>query len=497
MLTSVILSVLFVLISWVFVHRKYSFWKRIGVLGPIPEFPFGSLRGVGTQYHSSEIIDKLYYGFKDRTPIVGIYFFLKPVALVLDLDVAHDILVKNFKTFPDHGLFYYNERDDPLTAHLFALEGEKWRQIRKKVGPAFTSAKISTMFPLMRHVAKQLEVSLAAFEGAEVDAVEFASRFTTDLIGSCAFGIDCNSLNEKDNVFFRMGRRILTEMKTLELIRFLLCSTYVNIARFLRVKVVVPEAREFYMGILRETMKHREMTGTVRRDLIDMMMQIGKNGKLEESTEEVGTMTFNEIAAQVFGFFIANFETSALTITACLFELSLQPQLQELAHEEILSTVSEDELTYESLMGMKYLTQILNETVRKYPVVHLLQRQSVADYRIPGTDVTIPAGTLFYIPLWSFQNDSAFFPQPSAFDPSRFSPENILDIPARAYMPFGDGPRYCIGRKLGQVQTLLAIATLLRRYKFTPCPRTPKVIRPNPKSVFINTTGVWLKVERR
>uniref|UniRef100_A0A1B0DF79 Uncharacterized protein n=2 Tax=Phlebotomus papatasi TaxID=29031 RepID=A0A1B0DF79_PHLPP len=63
-------------------------------------------------------------------------------------------------------------------------------------------------------------------------------------------------------------------------------------------------------------------------------------------------------------------------------------------------------------------------------------------------------------------------------------------------MPFGDGPRYCIGRKLGQVQTLLAIATLLRRYKFTPCPRTPKVIRPNPKSVFINTTGVWLKVER-
>ncbi|XP_055696270.1 probable cytochrome P450 6a14 [Lutzomyia longipalpis] len=498
MSTGVFLSVLLFLLFVIFIRRKYNFWRKLGVQGPTPTFPFGNLRGVGTQFHSSELIDKLYHIYKGQTPLVGIYFFLKPVALVLDLDVAQDILVQNFKIFPNHGFFYYNERDDPLTAHLFALEGEKWKQIRRKLGPAFTAAKVSIMFPLMKRVAQQLDDALSeqAENCKEIDVVEYASRFTTDVIGNCAFGIDCNSLNERENIFYRIGRRILTEMRTFELIRFLLCSTYVGLARFLRMKIVVPEARDFYTGILRETIKYREETGTVRKDLIDMMLQIRRDGKLEDSTEVLGSMTFNEIAAQVFGFFIANFETSALTITACLFELSLQPHLQELAHEEIVRCAEED-VTYKSLMGMKYLTQVINEILRKYPVVHFLQRQSIADYKVPGMDVIIPAGTLIYIPLCSIQNDPEYYPNPSHFDPDRFSPENIANIPDHAYMPFGEGPRYCIGRNLGLTQTLLCIATLLRKYKFSQCAKTPKAIRPNPKSVFINTAGVWLKVERR
>lgn len=139
------------------------------------------------------------------------------------------------------------------------------------------------------------------------------------------------------------------------------------------------------------------------------------------------------------------------------------------------------------------------ETLRKYPSVPMLNRVCNKDYKIPGSNCIIEKGTSVIIPALSMQRDPKYFPNPMQFDPSRFLPENtvnksFVDMP---YMPFGDGPRNCIGLRLGKLQTKVGLLTMLQKYKYTLAePQKELVI--SPKSILLSPIGgIPLKVSRR
>lgn len=181
-----------------------------------------------------------------------------------------------------------------------------------------------------------------------------------------------------------------------------------------------------------------------------------------------------------------------------LYELAVNQLIQDRLRSEIQDVLDKHngEVTYESIMQMKYLDMVFNESIRKYPVVDPQLRQCTKDFKIPNSSLTIPKGTLIMISSSALHNDERFFANPSKFDPERFNEENIKDRHPFAYIPFSEGPRICIGSRFGIMQTKIALVKLLNKYKFSPCDKTPIPMKFSPRKSFQSPVdGMWLKLE--
>jgi len=231
-----------------------------------------------------------------------------------------------------------------------------------------------------------------------------------------------------------------------------------------------------------------------RNDVMDLLMKLLDDGKGED-----GKITLNELAAQCFVFFIAGFETSSTTSTMVLYSLALNPDIQEKLRDEMNKIMAkyDGKLTYEGMLEMKYLQMVIDETLRLYGPVFQLIRSASKDYKIPDSKLTIKAGTLTIIPTYAIHMDSEYYPDPEKFDPERFSEENKQKRHPMAYLPFGDGPRNCIGLRFGLMQTKIALIKLLTNFKFTPSSKTTIPMKFSKSSFVLSPENdMWLKVEK-
>lgn len=174
-----------IFLVWIYFKVKFNYWKSQNVAFVEPRFPYGNIQGHRRKYHSSQVFRRFYEELKHRGKFGGIYFFTKPVCLVTNLDFLKTVLIKDFQYFHDRGM-YHNVKDDPLTGHLLNLEGEKWKKLREKITPTFTSNKMRYMLPTIVDVSKKLEVFMnkKIEEDYEPEIKEILARFTTDIIGN-------------------------------------------------------------------------------------------------------------------------------------------------------------------------------------------------------------------------------------------------------------------------------------------------------------------------
>ncbi|KAL6448751.1 hypothetical protein ACFW04_000513 [Cataglyphis niger] len=157
-------------------------------------------------------------------------------------------------------------------------------------------------------------------------------------------------------------------------------------------------------------------------------------------------LTLLEAIAQAFVFFIAGFETSSTTATFCLYELAQQQDLQDKLRKEIDEILKKHgELTYNAVNEMTYLHKVVNEAMRKYPPLPSLNRMCTEEINLPTTNIHIPKGMLITIPLLGLHRDPSIYPDPDRFDPERFNEDKVAARHPYAYLPFGEGPRICIG----------------------------------------------------
>lgn len=143
------------LLAYSWISKRYSYWTARGVPTVSGIFPLGNLVGIGRR-HMAFMIRDCYRKLKTSgKKFGGIYFFVNPVVLALDLDFVKDVLVKDFQYFHDRGV-YYNEKDDPLSAHLISLDGSKWKNLRTKLTPTFTSGKMKMMYSTITAVGERM-----------------------------------------------------------------------------------------------------------------------------------------------------------------------------------------------------------------------------------------------------------------------------------------------------------------------------------------------------
>lgn len=447
----VLFSLLAISIGLIFLWAKkqFRYWEDHGFeyLKPVL-FPFGNLKGVGYKVHLSEITLAAYKKYKSKAKVLGLYFYTTPVVYALDLEVIKHVMIKDFNNFHDRGL-YMNTKVDPLSGHLFSLEGLEWKNMRAKLTPTFTSGKMKMMFSTVLDISDQMieYIKKSIKECNDLEMKEILSQFTTDIIGSVAFGLQLNSMENPNSEFRRYGRKFFNppwygSLKVL----FLTC--FPGLSKKLNLMVTNSEISDFFLKSIKETVEYREKNNIQRNDFMNLLIQIKNHGKIDDDKgQTIGKLTMDELAAQSFLFFLAGFETSSTTMMFCLYELAQNQDIQDKLRQEITDALenSNGKLTYDSMLGMNYMQMVIDEALRKFPPVDTLMRQVDKDYEVPGTKLVIPKKTLVFIPVKAVQTDPDIYPDPDKFDPERFSEENKKDRHPMAHIPFGEGPRNCLG----------------------------------------------------
>ncbi|XP_035781530.1 probable cytochrome P450 6a14 [Anopheles albimanus] len=475
--------------------KRYRYWTDRKIPQAKPEFFFGNVRNVRRTVHLGERFQQLYNELKGKHPFGGIYMFFKPIALITDLELLKCVFVKDFQYFHDRGN-YYNEKHDPISAHLFNLEGQKWRNLRNKISPTFTSGKMKMMYPTIVAAGEQLRDFLeeAVRNEVEFELKDLLTRFTTDVIGMCAFGIECNSMRDPEAEFRVMGHKIF--QRPTSILRNLVVNTSPRLARAIGIRVIERDVSDFFMKVVRETIKYRLENNVERHDFMNIL--IGMRSDNETKSED-GTLTFNEIAAQAFLFFLAGFDTSSSLLAFTLYELGMNQELQQKARQSIQEVLKryDGRLTYDAIMEMHYLEKVMKETLRKYPPIAVHFRLAAKDYLVPGTDTVIAAGTSVMIPVYAIHRDPEHFPDPERYDPERFTPEEEAKRHPYAWTPFGEGPRICVGLRFGLMQARVGLVLLLNSFRFAASEKTVYPMKLDPKSVILTLDGgMWLKVEK-
>jgi cytochrome P450 family 6 len=336
------------------------------------------------------------------------------------------------------------------------------------------------MFSIIKDCGQTLEDYLLKNVQNGVDVFEFRdlmARFNTNVISSVAFGIENDCINEPDHIFRKMGAKVF-ETSLSNGVRGMVAFLVPNLFHKIKLRILARDIEDFIFSIVKQTVNYREQNNISRNDFMQLLLQLKNQGYLsvdknnEEQTEKTEApedhkkLSMDQLAANVFLFFAAGFETSSSTLSFCLFELARNPEIQKKIQEEVDKVFTSDEITYDMLSDLKYVECCVDETLRKYPIVPTHFRTATRDYKVADSNLTIPKDTAVMIPVLGFHRDPEIYENPMEFKPERFTNSSHGNGKSKGtfYTPFGDGPRNCIGMRLGKLTTKLGLALIMRKF---------------------------------
>ncbi|XP_077285097.1 cytochrome P450 6B7-like [Arctopsyche grandis] len=472
-----------ILLFW-HLKRNHSYWKNKNVQFVKPILFFGNFLDSALYKKSmKDVYQSAYNQFPDEK-YVGMFNMGRPELLIRDPELIKSILVKDFDHFYDR--FFENVRlYEPLSANVINLTGERWKTLRKKLTPTFTTGKMKNMFYLMLEKGHELEKYLEANVGqeAEVELQEMFAKYTTDVIGTCAFGVSGDSMIDPESSFRNIGKEAFKDSPILNFKKALRIFSP-KLSNLFRLRFISERAENFFIQIIAENISERQIKNIDRHDLIDLLLKERNMSKDMEIDEHF-------VAAQAFIFFLAGFETSSSLMAFLIYELALNSNVQEKLVSEINRVLqnNDGELSYENLAEMHYLEMVMDETLRKYPIGRLT-RICTTPYKIPDSNVTIEKDICAVVSISSLHYDSKYYPEPEKFVPERFTAEEVQARHPMVYLPFGAGPHNCIGLRFGKLQSKVGLVSFLRQYSVEATTKTSKQIKCSPKSIVPNNIGV-------
>ncbi|CAD7083918.1 unnamed protein product [Hermetia illucens] len=490
---------LFAIYKWL--TATYDFFEKKNVPYDKPVIFFGNMRSMVLRQESMfDMFKRFYMKYKDDN-YYGMFEIRNPNMMVCNPDLIKQIAIKDFDYFVNHRIILDGE-DEPLFGNsLFSLQDQKWRDMRATLSPAFTGSKMRLMFQLVdecgQKASKYLRTQADSKGPLEMDLKDFFTRFTNDVIATCAFGLQINSLTEKDNHFYHMSRKA-TNFSGLASLKFFLFANIPKVMKFLQIRLFDEKYAKYFNSLVLDTMQQRVSKGIIRPDMINLLLEARKGtlqsadlGKVdsnegfatvEESTVGQKTVsrhwTDDDLVSQCFLFFVAGFETSSVLMCFCAHELMENPDVQKKLIEEIdqvREELGDNPLTYEVLQKMKYMDMVMCETLRKWPPAIATDRVCSKPYVLGNKDgdgVKLNKGDVISIPIVGLHHNPDYFPEPDKFIPERFSDENKNDIKPFTYLPFGLGPRNCIGSRFALMESKAIIFHLLSQFTIEASPKT-------------------------
>ncbi|KAK2851487.1 hypothetical protein Q5P01_007763 [Channa striata] len=331
-----------------------------------------------------------------------------------------------------------------------------------------------TMYTIMlqhsSNLIKSLQKKVEANEVIEVKDV--FGPYSMDVVTSTAFSVDIDSINHPSDPFVANIKKMVKFNLLNPLLVLIVLFPFLGpLLQKINVSFFPADVADFFFNFLRKIKSDRNKNEHKNR--VDFM-QLMVDRQISENTDDMSSqkgLTDHEILSQALIFIFAGYETSSSSLGFLAYNLATHPHIQKNLQEEIEKTFPEKgRPTYEALMSMEYLDMVVNESMRLYPVGIRLDRMSKASVEVNG--VTIPKGTAVIIPVYTLHHDPALWPEPEAFKPERFSKENKDNIDPFAFLPFGAGPRNCIGMRFAVLMMKLVIVEILQNFSFVTCKET-------------------------
>ncbi|KAM3962826.1 cytochrome P450 6B6-like [Aphomia sociella] len=489
----VLLLLLFIFLIYFYGTRNHGYWLKRNIKH-VPPIPL-----IGNHYRNTfaiksitEISVELYKKYPNEKA-VGYYRWNTPEIIIRDLEIARRILNVDFGHFYPRGLGR-NAAVEPLLANLFHADGDTWKLLRQRMTAAFTTAKLKNMFPLVVNCAEKVQVvgDNIVSHGGECDIRDLMARFTTEFIGACGFGIEMDTINNENSLFRDLGKLIFHRSK-FNIMKLLIWEGLPFTKSFLA--VTNSDIEKIITDIVTKIREQRNYKPSGRNDFIDLLLELETKGVIKgESIERRNPdgspievemeMTLKCMVAQVFIFFAAGFETSSSATSFMLHQLAYNPDIQDRIQEEIDEVLLkyDNKLCYDAIGEMSLLDMAFKESMRMFPSLGVLNRVCAKQYTIPELNVTVDPGVKVIIPIEAIQNDKKYFENPEEFMPERFTPEAVKSRHHYTYLPFGEGPRACIGARLGHMQSLAGLAGVLQKFKVEPTKDSRRYPIINPRS---------------
>ncbi|KAM9329506.1 uncharacterized protein PAF06_003303 [Gastrophryne carolinensis] len=472
----------------------YRLFKKYGIPGPKP-LPF-----IGTFLENRNGIAEFDMEcFKKYGKVWGSYDGRQPVLSIMDPVIIKAILVKEcYSIFTNRRNFGLN---GPLNSAVSTATDDQWKRIRTVLSPTFTSGKLKQMFPVIKHYGDLLVKNIQK----KVDNKEFIhmkdifGSYSMDIVLSTSFSVNVDSLNNPQDPFVTNGKKLFSFSFFNPLfLTTVLCPFLIPILDKLNFCFLPMSVLNFFQDAIKNIKKDRQKGGHMDRvDFLQLMIDSqGENGSLSAKDHGYRALTDTEIMAQGLIFIMAGYETTSTTLMFLAYHLATNPDVQTKLQEEIDTYLpNKAPPTYEILNQMEYLDMVIYESLRLYPAAGRIERVCKKTTEING--VTIPKGVVIVIPAYVLHRDPSLWPDPEEFRPERFSKENRDTQDPYTFLPFGAGPRNCIGMRFAMINMKSAITMLLQNFNFRTCKETPVPLQIDTKGFLKTTKPVILSLVPR
>jgi cytochrome P450 len=395
--------------------------------------------------------------------------------MVMDPDSIGRMLKDNLDNYPKSDVTK-NILEPAIGDSLFIAEGSHWRWQRRAAAPVFSHRNVQNLAPIMSLAAERSADRIRTSVGRAADMLEEMVATTFDVISDVTFSgddmFDSQAVHQAIDKYIESTARV-------SLLDIIGAPTWIP-----RPGRLISSNAMREMRTVADQAIDRRRTGEGRDipDLLDLLLE-GEDPKTKRQ------MTTSELRDNLLTFIVAGHETTALTLAWSLYLLGFNTDVQESARQEAQSVLNDRTATAADVPNLPYIRQIIDEALRLYPPAALLSRTAQRADSLCGRDI-YPGDTVI-IPIYALHRNHLLWEDPDQFDPDRFRDPKQID--RYAYLPFGDGPRICIGASFAIQEAVIILSTLLTQFRFK------AIAGRTPKPVLILTLrpegGVWLEIE--
>lgn len=427
-----------------------------------------------------DLLETARAGFREEGDVYEINIVGQKYVMIAHPEHLHEMLVEKADVFAKDS--QYTDARNGLARFLgeglLTANGEFWKRQRRLIAPKLHARRIAGYAEMM---IAETEAMLSRWQsgqnGQTLDIDHEMMNTTLHIVTRTLFHLDISDDAERIANAMTVLQEMAAEGNTIEA----MIPEWLPTPKKARQTAAVRDLDEIVYRLIREWREKGEDDGSLLSMLLLAETEDGQRMSDKQARDEIVTM------------FLAGHETTANTMNWTWYLLSQHPDVEARLHEEVDRVLGGRAPTLEDLKQLPYTEQVIKEAMRLYPPAYGFSRVAVEDTTIGGYDIA--AGTVLQALTWTTHTDARWWDAPSEFRPERFAPENAERLVRYAYLPFGGGPRVCIGNTFAMMEAQIMLAMIASRYRLRLAPGQQVV--PNPMLTLRPKYGLKMVAERR